>query len=128
MIQWGPCEEFSRNRRADHGPGAVSDYGPIHAEVCMVVRPEWAAGRGVILTWSPQPTQLVPSAPCTEAADQATDSFGADRCPAGMAAMSCSRRATMIAPALSSGSLPLPHFGDWMQAGQPVLQAQPPMA
>ena len=26
---------------------------------------------------------------------------------------------TLIAPALSSGSLPLPHFGDWMHDGQP---------
>ena len=25
-----------------------------------------------------------------------------------------------MAPPLSSGSLPLPHFGDWMQDGQPV--------
>ena len=29
-----------------------------------------------------------------------------------------------IAPALSSGELPLPHFGDWMHDGQPDSQRQ----
>ena len=32
---------------------------------------------------------------------------------------------TAMAPALSSGSLPLPHLGDWMHAGQPSSQAKP---
>ena len=32
------------------------------------------------------------------------------------------------APALSSGSLPLPHFGDWTQDGQPSRHSQEAMA
>ena len=31
---------------------------------------------------------------------------------------------TLIAPALSSGSLPLPHLGDWMHDGQPDSHSQ----
>ena len=32
------------------------------------------------------------------------------------------RSSRRTAPALSSGSLPLPHFGDWMHDGHPVAQ------
>jgi secretion/DNA translocation related TadE-like protein len=39
-----------------------------------------------------------------------------------------SSRSSRIAPALSSGSLPLPHFGDWMQDGQPRSHSQAVMA
>lgn len=35
---------------------------------------------------------------------------------------------SVIAPALSSGSLPLPHFGDWTHDGQPLSQPQDAMA
>lgn len=34
----------------------------------------------------------------------------------------------LIAPALSSGSLPLPHFGDWTHDGQPLSQPHDAMA
>lgn len=37
------------------------------------------------------------------------------------------RSSKRTAPFLSRGSLPLPHFGDWMQEGQPVEQAQEAM-
>ena len=34
------------------------------------------------------------------------------------------RESTSSAPALSSGRLPLPHFGEWMQLGQPDSHGQ----
>lgn len=37
------------------------------------------------------------------------------------------RSSNRTAPALSSGSLPLPHLGDWMHDGQPDTQGQPAM-
>lgn len=46
--------------------------------------------------------------------------------PGPSAAASSSRTAssTRTAPALSSGSLPLPHFGDWTHEGQPLSHSQ----
>ena len=50
----------------------------------------------------------------------------AGQADAGRAARTTSSSAT--APALSRGSLPLPHLGDWTHEGQPVAQPQPPRA
>ena len=47
---------------------------------------------------------------------------------AGGAAPASRVESSRTAPVLDSGSLPLPHFGDWMQEGQPASQPQDSMA
>src|SRR5699024_10134614 len=46
--------------------------------------------------------------------------------PGGQVAASCPTTSvsSVTAPALESGSLPLPHLGDWMHEGQPVSHSQ----
>src|SRR5690606_7490494 len=48
--------------------------------------------------------------------------------PASFPAASSSASSSRSAPGLLSGSFPFPHFGDWMQEGQPVLHSQSAMA